>query len=333
MPWDPHAEYLAGLVGCYADKEAEKRFDALIESQGLSPDGGETCTRYGLAGTGAGKLWAPFHVIEVVFPGALPASAQRVGSCVAHSTRNAILGTIACEIYAGKPDEITGIVEGAPYVSDDARRDGVLSTEGIYWWRGHSRKDGWSCEHAAEVACSSSGAWLRKNYPEIDIDLTVYDATNEVKWGDPLPPENVAKIGKSHLVRTATRATTFEQLRDLIANGYCASTCGMESWSNERDENGVSQRTRQGWAHAMACLGVDDRDEVKKIYGEPLVHVANSWARWNSGGRRVLGTAIDIPEGSFWAKWSDFADRSIICFSSVNGWPAQKLPDWTGDIL
>lgn len=333
MPWDPHAEYLAGLVGCYTDKEASDRFDALIELQGQSPDGGATCARYGLSGTGAGGLWAPFHVIEIVFPGSLPAAAQKVGSCVAHSTRNAILGTLACEIYAGKPDEVTGLIEGAPELADAARRDGVLSTEGIYWWRGHGRKDGWICEEAAEVACTKSGAWLRKNYPELGIDLTTYNVDNEIKWGQPTPPENVAKIGREHLVRTATRAKTFEQLRDLIANGYCASTCGMESWSNQRDDNGVSSRTLQGWAHAMACLGVDDRDEIKKRYGEPLVLVANSWARWNSGGRRVLGTSLDIPDGSFWSRWSDFKNRSIICFSSVNGWPAQRLPNWTGGSL
>lgn len=325
-------QYEAGLVGCYNDPAARQRFEDYITSQGQSPRGGVSCARYGLVGSGEGKLWAPFNIIEKVFPGSLPASAQKVGSCVAHNTRNAILGTIACEIYAGKPDEASGLIEVAPDVSDEARRDGVFSTEGIYWWRGHSGRDGWMCEEAAQIACTKSGAWLRRNYPEIGIDLTTYNVDNEVKWGQPFPPEDVGKIGREHLIRTATTVESYEQLRDLIANGYCCSTCGSEGFSDTRDENGVSSRSGS-WAHAMACLGVDDRDEVKRKYGGPLIHIQNSWAKWNSGPRRVMGTDIDIPEGSFWAKWNDVKNRVFIALSGANGWPAQKLPNWTGGVL
>lgn len=326
-------QYESGLIGCYSDPAATQRFEAFITSQGQSPRGGVSCARYGLVGSGEGKLWAPFNIIEKVFPGSLPASAQKVGSCVAHNTRNAILGTIACEIYAGKPDEVTGLIEVAPEVSDAGRRDGVFSTESLYWHRNHSGQDGWQCEEAAEIACKTSGAVVRKNYPEIGIDLTTYNVDTEVKWGRPFPPENVEKIVGEHLIRTATTVESYEQLRDLVANGYCCSTCGSESFSDTRDENGVSSRTSQGWAHAMACLGVDDRDEVKRKYGGPLVHIQNSWNKWNSGPRRVMGTDIDIPEGSFWARWKDVQNRVFIALSGANGWPAQKLPNWTGGVL
>ena len=331
MPWDAQAEYLAGLVGVYADPAASERLTLFILSQGQAPDGGTCCARYGLTGSGAGKLWAPWQVMLDVFPGCLPASAQQRGDCVAHSTRNAVLGTLACEIAAGKPDEVTGLVEGPPDVVDEARRDGVLSTEAIYWWRGHGG-DGWSCDHAAEVVLRDSGLWPRKRYPDVGVDLTRYDGEVAGKWGSRKPPENVRAVGQNNLVRTATRAHTFEEVRDLLANGYCISSCGMEGFSNKRDDNGVSKRQGQ-WAHALAYLGVDDRDEIKREYGEPLVMVQNSWARWNSGGRRVLGTSLEIPEGAFWARWSDIEGRYCIAFSGVNGWPAQRLPDWTGGVL
>lgn len=332
MPWNPQAEYLSGLVGVYADPAASERLTQYLLLQGQAPDGGTTCRRYGLVGSGAGKLSAPWAVIEKVFPGSLPASAQTRGDCVSHSTRNACLGTLACEIAAGQPDEVTGLREGAPEISTEARKDGVLSTEAIYWFRGHGG-DGWSCDHAAEVVLKESGLWLRKSYESLGIDLTKYSGKIAGKWGSTAPGAAVRKIGSEHLIRTATRARTFEEVRDLLANGYCISSCGSESWSETRDANGVSRRTPQGWAHALAYLGVDDRDEIRKAYGEPLVLVQNSWGRWNSGGRAVLGTNLEIPHGAFWSKWSDCRHRYAIAFSGVAGWPAKQLPDWTGGIL
>jgi hypothetical protein len=334
MPWEPQAEYLRGLVGVYADPEATDRLNAMLFAQGQSPDGSEICQRYGLFGSGAGKLSAPFAVIERVFPGSLPASAQQVGDCVAHSTRNACLGTLACEIHAGLPDEVTNEIEGVPDVSEAARKDGVLSTEAIYWWRNHGGADGWNCDHAAEMVLKNSGLWLRRNYPDIGIDLTRYTRANQVRWGRPLPPDNIRRIGQEHLVRTATHAKTFEEVRDLLHNGYCISSCGMEAFSNRRDDNGVSKRSSSTWAHAMAYLGVDDRETTKARYGEPLVMVQNSWGRWNTGGRKVLNSVLEIPEGGFWARWSDLQRRYCVAFSGVMGWPAQTLPDWgLGDVL
>jgi hypothetical protein len=332
MPWDANSEYLAGLVGVYADPAASERLTQYLLMQGQAPDGGTTCRRYGLVDSGAGKLWAPWKCIEEVFPGSLPASAQTRGDCVSHSTRNAVLGTLACEIIAGKPDEVTGILEGVPDQPDEARRDGVLSTEAIYWFRGHGG-DGWSCDHAAEMVLTKSGAWLRKNYPDLGIDLTRYSGPIAGKWGSSSPPASIVEIGRQHLVRTATRARTFEEVRDLLANGYCISSCGSEAFSNKRDENGFSPRSGGVWHHAMAYLGVDDRDEIKAKYGEPLILVENSWGKWNTGPRSVLGSPLEIPPGGFWAKWSDIKNRYCIAFSSINGWPAKQLPDWTGGVL
>jgi hypothetical protein len=332
MPWDAQSEYLAGLVGVYADPAASERLTQYLLMQGQAPDGGTTCRRYGLVGSGAGKLWAPFEIMQRVFPDCLPASAQTRGDCVSHSTRNACLGTLACEIAAGKPDEVTGLVEGAPDLAEAARRDGVLSTEAIYWFRQHGG-DGWSCDHAAEVVLKESGLWVRKRYEALGIDLTKYDGKLAGKWGATKPPASVLELGRQHLVRTATRARTFEEVRDLIANGYCISSCGSEAFINTRDTNGVSKRSGGVWYHAMAYLGVDDRDETRKAYGQPLVLVQNSWGKWNTGPRAVMGTTLEIPHGSFWARWSDISGRYSIAFSGVNGWPAQQLPNWTGDVL
>ena len=181
---------------------------------------------------------------------------------------------------------------------------------------------------------SKSGLWLRQNYPELGFDLTEYSGRMTERWGRTSPPAEVKAVGQEHLVRTATRASTFEEVRDLIANGYAITSCGGESFSNRRDKCGVSERTRGGWAHAMAYLGVDDRPEIHELYDGPLVLVQNSWGSgWIDGPRDVWGTSLKIPHGAFWARWSDLDRRRAIAFSGVMGWPAQQLPDWTGGVL
>lgn len=318
--------YETGFVGAYANPEAVERLRDEVRAAGGIPDAATACHTYKLQESGAGKLSTPYMEILSLYKDCLPGGAQGRGDCVSWSTRNAGLGTMCCEITAGVPDDITGRVEGAPEVSEAARLNGVLSTEAIYNWRRHGG-DGWSCGEAASVLMKDSGLWLRKKYDEIDVDFTVYSSKNAGIYGSKTPPDAWRKIGADHLVRTVTEVNSFEELRDLLHNGYCISSCGSEGFSNTRDEHGVSRRSGS-WAHAMAYLAADDRDEIKKIYNEPLVLVQNSWGEWNDGPRRVLGTSIDIPIGSFWARWSDIRNRSMFAFSGVNGWPPKKLKNY-----
>jgi hypothetical protein len=332
MPWEPQAEYLAGLVGCESTAETQAEFDAWMWSQGMSPHGEENVNRYGLAGSGAGKLTAHWTIVERLFPGCWPASRQSLGDCVSHSQRNACLYSVACEIAAGKPDEVTGHVEEKPEQPDEGVRDGVFSTEAYYWFRRRAARDGWFCEAAAKVAVEETGAWPRKNYPELGFDLTKYSGSLATRWGSSPPPENIRTPMAKHRFRTAARCESFEVVRDMLHNGYGITSCGGEGFSSTRDDNGVSRRSGS-WAHAMAYIGADDRDEVKAKYDGPLVLVMNSWGKWNGGPRRVMGTPLDIPEGSFWARWSDVSRRVAIAMSGFAGWPAQKLPDWTKGIF
>lgn len=316
--------YESGFSGVRPPTEEESaEFYGAIEASGGTRFGSMACRTYGLADSGKGKLSLPFLEIFSLYPDCLPGGRQERGDCVSWSTRNAALGTMCCEITSGIPDEVTGRVEGAPAVSEKARLNGVLSTEAIYNWRRHGG-DGWSCQAAAAVLLKESGMWLRKKYDEIDVDFTEYSGRNAGIYGSRTPPESWAKIGAEHLMRTATEVENYETLRDLLHNGYCVSSCGGEGFSSERDANGVSQR-QGGWAHALAYLGVDDRPEIIELYGEPLILIQNSWAAWNSGSRRIYKTNIDIPVGSFWARWSDIKNRYMVAFSGANGWPPKKL--------
>jgi len=324
--YDVVKAYESGFVGAVCDPAATERLQSDIAAAGGLPKGAMACSAYGLEDSGKGKLSLPFLEIFKLYPDSLPGGAQGRGDCVSWSTRNTCLITMCSDITSGTPDEVSGKLEGAPEVSDTARLNGVLSTEAIYNWRRHGG-DGWSCAEAASVVIKDSGLWLRKIYDEIDVDFTSYSARNAGIYGSKTPPDSWRKIGAPHLMRTATVLETYEQLRDMLANGYGVSSCGGEGFSNTRDINGVSKR-QGGWAHALAYIAVDDRPEIIKLYGEPLILVQNSWGNWNDGGRRIFGTFIDIPIGSFWAKWSDIKNRDMIALSGANGWPPKKLKSY-----
>lgn len=321
------------VIDLYADGFAGARFDpaeyAAWQSEVLEGGGvihaEDAAYGAGWAGSHAGKLVAPWVHVEKAYPGCWPGPAQGRGDCVSHSGKNARLLSLVCEVVAGLPDEVSGKVESLPAVSPEGIKNGVLSTESAYWYRGHGG-DGWQCASDARVAMKQAGCVVRQNYSDIGVDLTRYSSSVAGKWGRSEPPDNVRDATDNNLIRTSTEAESFDEIRDLLGNGYGISSCGSEGFSSSRDDNGVSSR-KGSWSHAMAYIGADDRPEIHSKYGEPLVLVLNSWGRWNSGPRRVLGSSLDIPEGSFWARWSDLKRRSAYAFSSVNGWPGRSLPD------
>lgn len=322
--------YEAGFAGATYDPAEVEALHAEIAASGGTINAATAAKANDWEGSHEGKLVAHFQHVEAAYPGCWPGPAQQRGDCVSHGGKNARLYTMVCEVVAALPDEVSGKVEGLPVVSAAGIKSGVLSTEASYWFRGHGG-DGWQCASDARVAIKNAGCVVRRDYPEAGVDLTSYSGSLAGKYGRSAPPANIRDALDNNLIRTATEADTFEEVRDLLGNGYGVNSCGSEGFSNKRDENGVSKRSGS-WAHSMAIIGADDRDLIKQKYGEGLLLVLNSWGRWNSGPRRILGTTIDIPEGSFWVRWSDHKRRSFTAFSGVNGWPAQTLPDYLGGI-
>lgn len=305
----------------------ERSLDAIISTQGSYVDADDACHAYGLAESGKGKLSLTYPAIETLYPGSLPGPGQDWGDCVSHGAKNALLVTMCNEIVSGTPDEISNKVEEAPKLSQTGIIQGVLCPESIFWWRKHP-SDGWFCEEATETVLKYSGTLLRKNYPELSLNMESYSLANSKKYGRTPPSGDIAAECAKHLVRTATVIKTPEAYRDLTANGYGINTCGSEGFNDNRDENGVS-RKKGSWAHSMATAGVDDRPEIHSKYGEMLVLVWQSWGPgWGSGGRKIFQTDIEIPKGFFWVKWSEWKKRYMVAFSGHNGWPRQQLPDY-----
>lgn len=353
-PAEVESMYNKGFAGAYG--EPEEKAALLAENKALTgfESIAEAATANNWADSGAGQLIIPFVFIVEAYPGCWPGPAQGRGDCVSHNEKNATLGSMVCEAVSNKPDPMTGKIEGLPAVSPEGIAQGVLSTETFYWWRRHGG-DGWSCGAACRVAQKESGLWLRQNYSELGIDLTRYSAQLAGKYGVTPPTGKIAEAGLLHLARAFAEAKSAAERRDALANGYFGSTCGMESFAKTRDANGLSSRTAEGWAHAMASIAFDDREVIRKIYGDSLELILNSWNIWNGGPRDIYDSAryvpaakrklwesidlvnpatgnIMIPKGSFWAKSRDVANREWFAVSSINGWPRRKLLNWGGSL-
>lgn len=322
---DLQRRYESGESGVYFDPEANARFLAEMPD----PIGEDAAHKYGFVGSGKGMLSLPYLHVLKYYPNAFPGPPQLGGSCVSHGQKNANVVSMCSDIALALPDEVTGKLEIAPEISAEAERSGVLSTEAIYWYRGHGGH-GWFCGSSAMVSTTSAGLVLRKEYDGFDLTKV---SNVQMNYGSRKPPESVTEQVNKNLLRTSTKVSEKDALRDYIAEGYGVNSCGGESFSNTRDEFGFSARTREGWPHSMAYFGVDDRPEAVAKFGDTRFLVMNSWGRWNKGPREVWGTNILIPEGSFWANWNDIKNRDNYVMSGAHGWTARPRPTMGGHIL
>ena len=323
---DPAAAYGTGFVGAYADPEGLERLGDNVMKAGGMWEASDVCGAYGMMEQGKGKLCSIAHEIMKAFgPDACCAvKGQITGDCVSHGLRTAILGTLSTAINHG--------LSGRPITTPEGIQHGVLASEPTWWLRGYNG-DGWSCPESLDMAMQGIGAVSRRPFTEIGMDFTKYP-TEIKRYGSHHPPEEVMKALGGHKVETVTKAKSFEEVRDLIASGFALQTCGGEGFATTRDEHGVAKRSGH-WAHSMAVTAADDRDEVKKLYGGPLLLFQNSWGRnWQGGGRKIIGTTLEIPPGCFWAKWSDVSSRFYSAIATVARWEPRKLPDLgLGDLI
>lgn len=163
------------------------------------------------------------------------------------------------------------------------------------------------------------GALTRKKYG--NIDLTTYDGNRAKDWGMPSKgvPSELIPIAKEHSVVTVSQVKTYEQVRDLIVNGYGVTIASMQGFASRRDQEGFAKPEGE-WAHQMSIIAVDDE------YKRPGVLVQNSWGpSWISGPKRH-----DQPEGSFWVDADEIEKRILStgdcwAFSGYNGFKPQKL--------
>ena len=312
--------YIKGAVGAYhSQRQKELLLDEVKE-----PDGEALAYKYGIVGTGAGKLSIPYKFAIEHWPNCWPCPGQETGDCVGHAGKNIGLVTIGVEAVLDKPDEITNLMEGWPIVTARAEKQGVVMCENFYGERGH-RGQGASCYRLIRYGMNDGGIMLRMDYPSLGMDFTDYDVDTSIRWGGTKQgtPTEVDKIGAEHQYREATECKNHEVVRDMVAMGFPIWVCSSLGWSNKRDENGYSKKSGS-WNHSWIIAGYDDRSETIKRYGFPLALFIHDWGRFNSGGTRILGTQYDIPEGTMWidARLLDRCECSAI--GGFTSWESRK---------
>lgn len=285
--------------------------------------------QWGYAESGKGKLFLQTSIVERYNPQHYPGPAQTTGSCVSRSTVNAGMNAICCEIAAGLPDPVSGEIEGPPPdVPNPAQQS--FDHAIIYGCRGH-RGQGSSCSRLAK-AVSDYGGFLPRGVHDVPgygkYDCSRYDDRQAHNFG-PKTPEPLLKYARQFaFIREVTFCETLEGARDALFNGHGISACSGIGFEGNRNEHGVTF-ARGSWSHAMAWGGFDDRPWAHKTYGGMLVLILNSWAKYNSGSRKVHGTNLYIPHGSFWSRAKDamriLRARGTYVFSSADGFPARNL--------
>ena len=270
-----------------------------------------------LAGTGRGKRSFLWKYMEAVTGGPIVPHVQTVGDCVsqeyglgidilncvqiAHG-RGAWRGKAATEIiYAGARVEV-----GAGSI----RGDGCHGSWAATW-------------------CRDFGILLRQPYLDGKYDFTTYSGSkarkwahicgNCTEWGGGVPNE-LEPLCMEHSLKTATLATSWEQVRDSVCNGYPVVLCAKQGFKTTRDSDGVlPPRWSDPWNHATLVIGVDDTTD------RPIGILANSW-----GEDWIDGPPIhEQPAGSFAAD-ADIIDRMAsqedsYALSNYVGYPRQHL--------
>lgn len=151
------------------------------------------------------------------------------------------------------------------------------ATEDIYWGSrniiGQGRlgnSDGsigaWAAKYLTDY-----GALPRGKYG--DIDLTTYSGAKARSWGRRgfILPQSFIDKAKQHPILTASQVRSYEEVRDLVSNGYAVTIASNQGFSSRRDKDGFA-RPEGSWAHQMCIIAVDDE------YKRPGVCVQNCFS-------------------------------------------------------
>jgi hypothetical protein len=258
--------------------------------------------------TGAGKKMLLYDIIRRVAE-TFPVRSQKIGDCVAFGAAGAVDAIKCVDIYLKKEPEL--------WIAETA-------TEDIYWGSRNAigkgrlgKRDGslgvWAAKYINQYGSVPRGKYA-------DIDLTTYSGRKARTWGNAgyRLSQAFVDIVKEHPVVTISQVNSYEEVRDLIVNGYSVTIASNQGFSSRRDSEGFAKPSGN-WAHQMWICAVDDE------YKRPGVCVQNSWGVWNGGPKRH-----NQPDGSFWVD-ADEIERRVLktgdcwAFSGYTGFKPQKL--------
>lgn len=193
--------------------------------------------------------------------------------------------------------------------------------EPIYGLRGH-RGQGANCQRLWNYVGEQKVGFAYRGVIG-GVDLSQYEPGIEHRWGRTGVPEAVLEATRLNPALRVYRIRSMEEAKRALALGYGLGRCGMEGYSNRRNQDGVSGR-RGRWAHAIAVGGYDDSPAVRRRYGGALWLFYHCWGPWNSGPKR-----LEQPDGSWFVESGDFNRQiqrgSVYCVASVAGFDRKLI--------
>jgi len=228
--------------------------------------------------SGAGKSLLLYDVVRSLNNKVYPNRKQETGDCVSTGGANAIDVTKSCDIIVKKQFE--------EWVAETASED-LYAGSRVQIGKGRISGNGSIGAWLAQYV-NLYGALPRGKYG--NVDLTTYSGQRAVLWGAASRgvPQSLIPYAKEHPIATVSRVDSYEQARDLLANGYGIFICSNQGFSATRDKDGFSAPSGI-WYHCMCANALDDK------FRRPGLCIQNTWGTWNSGPKRH-----NQPDGSFW---------------------------------
>lgn len=227
-----------------------------------------------------------------------PKGPQGIGDCVSWGWGNLCNYTQAFEILSGQPYEYQETATEAIY---------ALSRVEVGGQRG-SREDG------------SVGAWAAKAVSTYGVlsrtKLGAYDKNRAKDWGASGLPDDLEPEAKTHLIKTVSLISSFEEAAAAIVNGYPVAVCSNQGFSMKRNSDGFCNPEGQ-WAHCMCFVGV--RDDKAGLC------CSQSWGANTPSGP----LALEQPDNTFWVDAETcnrmFRMKDSFTGSSFMGYPARDI--------
>lgn len=246
-----------------------------------------------------------------------PTLRQQVGSCVGHGGANACWYLSAWEVVRLNDRERV-IMPVEPYAY------GIMRMEGGFRISGDGGVGSWMALATTKYGVLRSDLEGGPTWDERSGELgTTVSWSGELdrQWGRrPGPPAELVDAGRQHLVRTVAKVTSYEQVRDALANGYPVTVASSQGFQmRPRVDRGKHWGVPSGtWMHQMCFIGVDD-DSAR-----PGCYCLNSWGA-DAHGR----PADDAPPGGFWVDAETVTRMArqddTFAWSQFDGFPEQEL--------
>lgn len=247
--------------------------------------------------SGKGKVVILTDVLEKV-AGYFPLRKQLQSDCVAVSSALAVDIAKAVDIWIKKEFEL--------WVAETASED-IYGGSRVIIGKGRLGRGGGSVGAWAARWVNEYGALPRGKYGS--VDLSKYDVNRVTEWAVKGPPQELLPFSKEHPIQTVSLVETYEQLRDLIANGYPVTVASSQGFSSKRDKDGFA--APQGtWQHQMCIAGIDDE------YKRPGGLICNCFDK-----------ETEILTENGWKTFEDLMDHEKVATVNLEKWELQyQLP-------